>query len=754
MRRSLLSRAADARGAGLVVAAALELARHELFVEAVGGDELLVRALLDNTPLVDDDDKVCVPDRREPMRDDERRAPAGLDHSIDCLLDQMLALRVERRGCLVEEQQPRVEHECPRNRDALPLPAAETHTALADKGVVAVRKRENGLVDVRLLGRAHNVLVAQLCVCTVGNVVADRARKQRRVLRNNADRAPQPAEVQLAHIDAVDENRARVDVVEPQNRAHDSALAAAAWAHNSNHLPGAERQRKVVEDLDIGPRRVREANVAQFDRAGDAARKSRCAAFDRDQRLAVEQLKDALRGAHRLHHLPKERCQRGKIDADRECVQQERGQKTRRDRALDHLEPANVEHRQDRQFGRKRHSEDEPAVDDRDHAPDLERFCDRRRVALALGVLARERAHGADLGDRLLGRRRCLCQLGLELALVLLQQLSVENRRDRNERDERQREQRQTPRNEKKRHHATHRRHQRPQEHRHVDGGRRLDHLGIGRESAEQLTRARCVKKPGLHAHDCAVDRDANATDQLLSAELKEPSAEPSEHGAHREDHEKLQYCASELASPGLRRRLLDRSDDAPKEQRHEEIDERAEDKEHRRRDNEPRVGASQREQSLHRREPKRRFLLGLRIVALGAARLGRSERVFGVCVDPRVCPVRRRSRAEHLCTDARITNAQLKASNRSQREREQRDGHSLGCPRREQQSCALGFVVKHDRDLCDRKASDSKTPKAQQRNRAKRPSQRDCRRQSERSAQKSRDHNVDAACSHRVGLH
>ena len=56
------------------------------------------------------------------------------------LLDERLRLGVEARGGLVEDQDPRVGEDRPRDRDALALAPREPHAALADDRVVAVRE--------------------------------------------------------------------------------------------------------------------------------------------------------------------------------------------------------------------------------------------------------------------------------------------------------------------------------------------------------------------------------------------------------------------------------------------------------------------------------------------------------------------------------------------------------------------------------------------------------------------------------------
>src|SRR5207237_1286380 len=80
--------------------AALELLRVQLRVETAAAEELLVRPLLDEAAAVDDEDHVGGEDRREPVRDRDRR-PA-LHQGLERVLDEPLARRVQSGRRLVE----------------------------------------------------------------------------------------------------------------------------------------------------------------------------------------------------------------------------------------------------------------------------------------------------------------------------------------------------------------------------------------------------------------------------------------------------------------------------------------------------------------------------------------------------------------------------------------------------------------------------------------------------------------------------
>ena len=95
-------------------------------------------ALLGYPLLGKHNDLVCVADRGKAVRNGEHGA--ALSQPLERLLHEPFRFIVERAGGLVQNQDGRIFEEHPCDRDALFLPAGETHTAFPDKGIVAVRR--------------------------------------------------------------------------------------------------------------------------------------------------------------------------------------------------------------------------------------------------------------------------------------------------------------------------------------------------------------------------------------------------------------------------------------------------------------------------------------------------------------------------------------------------------------------------------------------------------------------------------------
>ena len=89
-------------------------------------DEILPGALLDDTPLVHDEDEVRIADGRKPVGDDDEGAALG--PLLDGPRHPLLHHTVERRGGLVENEDVGVTEQSPSERDALTLSARQSNT--------------------------------------------------------------------------------------------------------------------------------------------------------------------------------------------------------------------------------------------------------------------------------------------------------------------------------------------------------------------------------------------------------------------------------------------------------------------------------------------------------------------------------------------------------------------------------------------------------------------------------------------------
>src|ERR1700730_9977020 len=125
-------------------------------IAPTGSDQLVMRPILDQAAALNGHDAVAGAHRREAVRDDEDRATLGdLAH---VLLDDALALVIERARSLVEDEDARIGHQGTRNGDALALSPGERSAPLAHHGVVALGQLQDKVVRARERGGSDHAL--------------------------------------------------------------------------------------------------------------------------------------------------------------------------------------------------------------------------------------------------------------------------------------------------------------------------------------------------------------------------------------------------------------------------------------------------------------------------------------------------------------------------------------------------------------------------------------------------------------------
>src|SRR5881628_3487270 len=115
---------------------------------------------------------------------------AARAYSGDRLCQRLLALAIEIRVGLVEDDQEWLSVQCACQRDALTLSAGERDAVLADPGVVALRQPYDQLVDAGLLGGADDRLWIGIGF-EAPDILRDCPVEQLDVLRQIADMAAQ-----------------------------------------------------------------------------------------------------------------------------------------------------------------------------------------------------------------------------------------------------------------------------------------------------------------------------------------------------------------------------------------------------------------------------------------------------------------------------------------------------------------------------------------------------------------------------------
>ena len=109
------------------------------------------------------------------MRHHDARSPAH--ERRERVLDELLALGIERTRCLVKHKHRAIGQKGTRNRHALALPARKLHPSLAGYRVETLRQPFDELESVRQPRRLADFLLRSIGT-TVGDVFGNRAVEQ------------------------------------------------------------------------------------------------------------------------------------------------------------------------------------------------------------------------------------------------------------------------------------------------------------------------------------------------------------------------------------------------------------------------------------------------------------------------------------------------------------------------------------------------------------------------------------------------
>ena len=147
---------------------------------------------------------------------------------------------------LVEDQDRGVLQERSSERDPLALAAREAHSALADRGVVAVRQRDDEVVRARRFRGGHDVGLAGVRA-RVRDVLGDARREQHRLLEHDRELVAQIGQPVLAKIDAVEQDLTGARIVEARQEAHERRLPGSCRPGDAEPRAGRDLERDVIE---------------------------------------------------------------------------------------------------------------------------------------------------------------------------------------------------------------------------------------------------------------------------------------------------------------------------------------------------------------------------------------------------------------------------------------------------------------------------------------------------------------------------
>ena len=278
---------------------------------------------------------------------------------------------------------------------------------------------------------------------TRSNVLGDGVREQKRLLRHEADGAAQRRQRDLAHVDAVDEDRPGRRLMQSRQQGDQRGLARSGGPDECDGLSGLDANRHVFEHRPVRSR-IGERQVARFDRAGER-RRSPCRRHVgiADVGGRIHDFQHPLPRRHAALQHVRDPAERDHRPAQHHEIRVERHELAERDAAADHLAAAHPQHEQRAETEEKRHARIEHALQPDQDAVAAHVFVIRRAEPPDLVRFLVIRADDADTGERLLDDRAQIGELrldGLEAPVNRAAEILHAHRheRQRKQRDERQ----------------------------------------------------------------------------------------------------------------------------------------------------------------------------------------------------------------------------------------------------------------------------------------------------------------------------
>ena len=236
----------------------------EFGVDAVGFQQFFMCTAFDDLPVVEYADEVGILDGGKPVGDDNGRAV--FHQIVKCLLDELFGLGVEGGSRFVENHDGGILEDGAGDAEALALPAAELAATVADDGLIAFFGLHDEVVGIGDAGSLFH-LFRRGRFHSESDVIIYGIVEQDGVLVDVAHEFAQIVEGKPADIDAVYEDGAPRDVIEPGQEVHKGAFAGTGLPDEGNCLAFGYGEADVFQHLFAAV--VGEIDMAVFDVAGE-----------------------------------------------------------------------------------------------------------------------------------------------------------------------------------------------------------------------------------------------------------------------------------------------------------------------------------------------------------------------------------------------------------------------------------------------------------------------------------------------------
>src|SRR5215475_10772245 len=214
---------------------------------------------------VDEEDLVGIRDRIQPVRDDD--LGCRFRELTQNLLQLLFGNRIDVGGGLVKNENFRIAQDRPHESDDLFLTQTDRVASGEDLGLQALFEPREQTADISLVQKRDEIgiRIVPVLFVAVKNVVSNRACKQERLLKNEADSFRSLFRPVRTDISSIQQNAPAGRVVEARHQRCGGRLAAARRTDKGVGFPGLQSEIASTENLLAA--RIAEMNIFKFQNA-------------------------------------------------------------------------------------------------------------------------------------------------------------------------------------------------------------------------------------------------------------------------------------------------------------------------------------------------------------------------------------------------------------------------------------------------------------------------------------------------------
>ena len=221
-------------------------------------------ALLNDLAVGQKDDIVRMLNGAQSVGNDQHRT--DIFHLLQRILDQQLRFRVDICGGLVQDHHAGLVDDGAGKGQQLPLTGGEIVAPFPDHIVQTLLQLVDKAIGIDIAAGLHNLFVGNAFL-TQQNIAADIAGKQEYILQHLTEMPAQRGYLDLADINAVDQDLTLLNVVIAADQAENGGLAGAGRAHESHRLLGLHMERNALEHPFAGL--IGKPDILKLDLASD-----------------------------------------------------------------------------------------------------------------------------------------------------------------------------------------------------------------------------------------------------------------------------------------------------------------------------------------------------------------------------------------------------------------------------------------------------------------------------------------------------